>query len=144
MKPETPDKGGRRNEPPGSRGRRPAVGPETPLGLARDVRVSLRPRSVRYTPRARPSIPEPFSGEIVFDLPWPDPNLSPNARGHWTVRSTAVEAARWTAKIIALEWKVRVDRRTALPPPVTAEVTFIVTDRRRLDADNMLASLKPV
>mgnify|MGYP001600624230 CR=1 FL=1 len=129
---------------PAPRGRPPAVGPDTSLGLAREVRVSLRPRAVPYTPRARPPIPEPFDGEIVFDLPWPDPELSPNARGHWTVRARAVAMARLTAKVLALEWKVGADRRTALPPPVTADVTFVVADRRRLDADNMLSRLKPV
>jgi Holliday junction resolvase RusA-like endonuclease len=31
----------------------------------------------------------------------------------------------------------------SLKPPVTADVTFVVPDRRRRDMDNLLAMLKP-
>jgi hypothetical protein len=110
--------------------------PQSPA--IRATRLPPRPRS-----HARPPIPEPFSGELTIELPWPDAALSPNARDHWTVRALEVATYRLLSKIKAREAKDALDRRTALPPPVTAFVTFFVTDRRRLDADNMLARLKP-
>lgn len=83
-------------------------------------------------------------GELVFTLPWPAPELSPNARVSWPVRARRVRDARGLAYLIALEWRHRTDQRIPLPTPVTADVTFVVTDRRRRDPDNMLARLKPV
>ena len=85
----------------------------------------------------------PEIGAGVFVLPWPAPELSPNARVHWTVRAVAVRVARDWAYFEAREWRRNTDQRMPLPTPVTADVTFVVTDRRRLDADNMLAALKP-
>ena len=35
------------------------------------------------------------------------------------------------------------ERGVLLPPPVTAQVTFVVPDKRRRDTDNFLAMLKP-
>ena len=43
----------------------------------------------------------------------------------WTIRSA-----------IKVPWHLR--------PPVTAQVTFVVTDRRRRDSDNHMAMLKPL
>ena len=86
---------------------------------------------------------EERTSDRVFVLPWPAPELSPNVHVAWPGRARAVKTARLIAWALALEWKGEQDRWTPLVPPVTADITFVVTDRRRLDADNMLARLKP-
>ena len=81
---------------------------------------------------------------IRYEFPWPPRELSPNARVHWRTLAKAKreykEECGWTI----------IDGRTAgkvgyafHTPPVTAQVTF-VCDRRRRDADNHMAMLKPL
>ena len=83
---------------------------------------------------------------MKVELPFPPRELSPNARVHWRVRARATaeyrEACGWAAKTAIQQAAGMV---FPLTPPVEAEVTFIVPDRRRRDlVDNLLASLKPV
>lgn len=47
--------------------------------------------------------PTPISGELRVSLPWPDRNLSPNARCHWAVKAKAVKDARHTARVLTLQ-----------------------------------------
>lgn len=80
---------------------------------------------------------------IDLVLPFPPKALEPNYRPrHWSEKSRAVKAYRRACWVIGLE--ARLDEKAAvfpLPPPVVAEITFIVKNLRR-DADNCLASFK--
>ena len=76
-----------------------------------------------------------MAGEI--ELPWPPPELSPNAkrRKHWRVYQP-----------IAKEYRLRCFLLTAAagPPPgckITA-ITFYPPDRRRRDDDGMIGAFK--
>ena len=78
---------------------------------------------------------------LVIPLPWPSPDLSPNARGSWAKRYRASKSAR-AAALVAL--------RIAAPflkvPPghtVHIEYVFIPPNRRRFDDDNLAARMKP-
>ena len=91
---------------------------------------------------------------ITLVFPWPPPELSPNARPpRWAkggARGQAVQRYRhdcgWIAKaqMVNLETRIRPTSRFPLPTPVVAHVTFVVTDNRRRDGDNLLAMLKPL
>lgn len=80
---------------------------------------------------------------MKIELPWPDRALNPNARAHFMVKARAAKAYRvaagWAAKAalasgepeIPQEGKIRVG--VVFVPP---------NNRRRLDLDNALASIK--
>ncbi len=72
-------------------------------------------------------------------LPLPPKVLSPNARCHWGVKSRAVKAYRWAARLIAMsQWDSTRD------PLGEADIVcvFHFKDKRRRDRDNLLASMK--
>ena len=86
-----------------------------------------------------------------YEFPWPPQELNPNAKGHWArkawARRTYKADCGWAAKahIDSHSMAQLIDRRRfPLKPPVTAKVTFVVTDRRRRDSDNHMAMLKPL
>lgn len=76
----------------------------------------------------------------AISLPWPSPKLSPNARVHWRKKADASKTARHAAAMLT---------RAAIGPKkpgwehVSLAITFCPPDRRRRDADNLIASLKP-
>jgi len=72
-------------------------------------------------------------------LPWPDMVLSPNARGHWSIKAKAAAAAKTSTHWLAVSAGVR---RLDLPR-LTARFTFCPPSRRRFDLDNALARIKP-
>ena len=81
-----------------------------------------------------------------YEFTFPPSALSPNARVHW--RTLAKAKAQYKEEC---EWLVLAQGRSwwptiheIAPPVVTAQVTFIVTDKRRRDTDNFLAMLKPL
>ncbi len=80
--------------------------------------------------------------ELFIILPYPPDWLSPNKWTHPVHRGKAAKGYRrdcgWAAKDAALKAALR----RPLPPPVVAEVTFIVPDNTRRDADNLMAMLK--
>lgn len=89
--------------------------------------------------------------DVRLTLPFPPKELSPNSRVHW--RGKAVFAARyreecgWAGMDAAFgkqegRWYT-VRRGEPLTPPVEADVTFVVKDRRRRDEQNFLQMLKP-
>ncbi|KKL89685.1 hypothetical protein LCGC14_1912180 [marine sediment metagenome] len=77
-----------------------------------------------------------------YEFPWPPSALSPNARVHWRTLAKAKRSYK-----DACGWDIRFAERymdfPPLPPPVTAQVTF-VCDARRRDPDNHMAMLKPL
>lgn len=75
-----------------------------------------------------------------FELPWPSPRLSPNARGHWAIMAKAKKAYRSTCRRIADEHGLSLAPKPAAS--VQVSLTFVPPDRRHRDLDNMLASMK--
>jgi len=78
--------------------------------------------------------------EVTLELPFPPRVLSPNARVHWRQKAAAAAEYREQCGWAAKEAVQRVGR---LEPPVHADVTFTLPSRRRRDADNLMAMLKP-
>jgi len=72
-----------------------------------------------------------------FDLPWPNKDLSPNARVHWSRKSRVTKAYRSTCHILC--------RASGIKAPagrLLVALEFIPPDKRRRDLDNLLASCK--
>ena len=78
---------------------------------------------------------------VTYEFSWPPAELSPNARVHWAKLA-------WWKRAYKEEcgWTIRkaIQAPRHIRPPVQAQVTFVVTDSRRRDADNYMAMLKPV
>jgi len=76
---------------------------------------------------------------IEILLPWPDQALSPNAQStHWRKRQAAKVLARDTARILTLE----TGHMLELNMKLALTLVMCPPDRRRRDADNVLASMK--
>lgn len=77
---------------------------------------------------------------VIIALPIPERTLHPNARVHWARKARAVRQARYVAG-----WYAR-DTMTGKRMPrwdqAHIEVTPYYRDKRRRDADGLLASLK--
>lgn len=69
----------------------------------------------------------------------PPRTLSPNFRSHWAEKSRAVNDYRTYVRIRAMQAKPR-DWHTL--EKATISVTFVATDKRRRDLDNLLSSVK--
>lgn len=80
---------------------------------------------------------------LVYDspdliLPYPDKQVSPNARLHWSEKAEAVAAARKAGYYLARDAELRV-------PDVNLQlwIKAIPPDKRGRDDDNIVSSLKP-
>lgn len=72
-------------------------------------------------------------------LPWPDRNLSPNARCHWAVKAKSVKLARDAARVLTLQaFKLRRPHWTA------AELhwEFHPKTANKVDGDNAESACK--
>lgn len=76
----------------------------------------------------------------VFELPWPDRRLSPNAREHWSV--TAKHKRAFRARCRAIGESVGVGMLAGSENAVAVHLTFFPPDKRARDWDNMLAAMK--
>lgn len=77
-----------------------------------------------------------MSGTVT--LPWPPKQLSPNARVHWAVLSSAKKKYRAACFYLTKEAKLT----APADGQVSVEITFHPPCRRPRDMDNMLASIK--
>ncbi len=77
-----------------------------------------------------------MSAEVT--LPWPPRELSPNWRGHWAAKAKAVKSYRLACYVLAKEAGLAFDG----PGEVHLWITFNKPSRRRMDADNAVASIK--
>jgi crossover junction endodeoxyribonuclease RusA len=77
---------------------------------------------------------------LTITLPMPHKNLSPNARGHWSKKSSQ---ARLQRSLAAIRVREALGRRRP-PKWLAAEVLIevIPPDRRKRDKDNIQGSLK--
>lgn len=74
---------------------------------------------------------------MIFDVPWPSKNLSPNARVHWSAKARSVKAARQAAAWVSQGYgPIEADR-------LRVTLVFSPPDGRHRDADNLIASAKP-
>lgn len=74
----------------------------------------------------------------TITLPWPPSALSPNARGHWSIKARHAKSYRRDSRILCMAQGLRQMTAEAL----SLRVTFNPPDRRGRDLDNMLASIK--
>lgn len=82
-----------------------------------------------------------MSAVLSFD--WPKPPLSLNDRpSHWAARNKEVQAVRDTAWLTCRSKINRGELPTGQPVEVT--LVWYVPDRTRRDADNPVATLKPI
>ncbi len=82
-----------------------------------------------------------------YEFPWPPRSLSPNVSVYWRTLAKAKaqykEDCGWVVHVEAILKRRPPRTPLLLKPPVTAQVTF-VCDKRRRDADNHMAMLKPL
>jgi crossover junction endodeoxyribonuclease RusA len=76
---------------------------------------------------------------ITITLPWPSPELSPNARLHWATVAKAKKSARRTAYILAMAAKAR---QMQDMPRLLVTVTFNPPSRQKHDTDNLMSRMK--
>ena len=75
---------------------------------------------------------------ITFELEYPDPKLSPNARTHFRPKAVATAAARAQARIMAINAGAgRIDKDR-----IQVRVDFYPATRRRRDEDNVIGAFK--
>lgn len=78
---------------------------------------------------------------LTVELPWPDKDLSPNARVHWARKAKKVKASRWVAfgrVTFRSEGSIMVPATNGL----SVAYTFHPGTNRRRDLDNLIASTK--
>jgi len=77
---------------------------------------------------------EPESYELAFE--WERPPLTANQRQHWTAKARTTRVVRHRASFAA--------RALRIPPlgRCSVSLTWVVADRRRRDADNLVPTLK--
>lgn len=76
----------------------------------------------------------------VFELPWPDRRLSPNARENWRTTARLKRAFRARCRVIGEQ--VGLGYLRGSENAVSVHLTFFPPDRRARDWDNMLAAMK--
>lgn len=81
---------------------------------------------------------------LTLRLDFPSRELQPNGRPNRYAKADAVRAYRYDAKAEAKRVMGTTYRPGDFPlrTPVKADVTFVVTDDRRHDTDNLIASIK--
>jgi crossover junction endodeoxyribonuclease RusA len=75
----------------------------------------------------------------TITLPWPSPELSPNARLHWSAMARAKKSARRTAYILTMEAKARQMQEM---PRLLVAVTYNPPSRQKYDMDNLVSRMK--
>ena len=96
-----------------------------------------RPVKPRPLPQPIDDIAGLPAGQQVI-LPFPAQALSPNARGHWSRRSTAAKAYRRECWALALAAKLT----APAAGPIRLHLDFFPPDRQARDDDNAIASFK--
>lgn len=79
---------------------------------------------------------------LKISLPWPSPDLSPNARLHWSRVAAAKAKQRQHARITTVHQMVAQGLDFSGKKSATLTLIFCPPDARKRDMDNVLASLK--
>lgn len=78
---------------------------------------------------------------VAFTLPFPPNILSPNNRAHWTDKAPFKAAYFTECYILARQAMIKANR-PPIPANTRVHLTLTFTPRRRMDADNAIASFK--
>lgn len=78
---------------------------------------------------------------LEFELPWPGPKLSPNARIHWASLAEHKKKYRSACWLTCLE-QIRGKAIEIPEGPLHLELEFIPPNRRSYDRDNLVARMK--
>jgi crossover junction endodeoxyribonuclease RusA len=73
---------------------------------------------------------------LPMSFPWPPKELSPNARVHWGKKAKATKAYKNDCYVTALFWRFRLKNQSKF------KIVFSPPDKRKRDADNLIASFK--
>lgn len=82
---------------------------------------------------------------IIIELPWPDKDLSPNARVHWSHKRVSwVQAKQFVRVALRLYADSVLPLKLDVPPNVDhqLELEFCYPTKGKRDLDNLLASCK--
>lgn len=74
----------------------------------------------------------------ILEVPWPSPNLSQNARIHWSKRARAVKAYRKACCLLCRQAKLTVPAEGK----IIIEYEFVRPARHRYDDDGLVARMK--
>ncbi len=76
-------------------------------------------------------------------LDWPSPKLSPNARGHWSIKSAAAGVAKRAAWAITRAEMAKMAIRTGgMAGQIGVDIAFHPPSKARHDLDNLQARMK--
>ena len=78
---------------------------------------------------------------VAFTLPFPPNILSPNNRAHWAKKAPFKAAYFAECYILARQAIIKANR-PPIPANTKVHLTLTFTPRRRMDADNAIASFK--
>ncbi|MDZ4250935.1 MAG: hypothetical protein U0990_12740 [Candidatus Nanopelagicales bacterium] len=81
---------------------------------------------------------------MIFTLPFPPRELSPNARPHYMKRSRILGDYKNYCQILALKARREAEAQGQTFPldPVDCYLTFVLGSKRRRDTDNLVAQFK--
>ena len=83
------------------------------------------------------------TSKMLIEIPFlPPEKLSPNARVHWSEKSSVAAAFRDAVRLYCIDRRNRAKRWVPFRRPVM-NLTFIFDKDRRRDEDNMRARFKP-
>lgn len=80
---------------------------------------------------------------ITITIGIPHKALSPNARCHYMTKAAQVKRARSTARVLAFTPQLKHETNALLWSNAISTVVWYTKTKRRPDADNALAMLKP-
>jgi crossover junction endodeoxyribonuclease RusA len=72
----------------------------------------------------------------LITFPWPPKEISPNARVHWAVKSKLTKGFKNDCLNCAVQYKKELKAQSKF------KIVFCPPDKRKRDADNLIASFK--
>lgn len=79
---------------------------------------------------------------LQFEVEWPPKQLSPNARGHWSVKSRYARRYRAACHAYAHNARVAAGVKLQAGRRLSLLLVFCPPDRRKRDDDNLVAAFK--
>lgn len=79
---------------------------------------------------------------LQFEVEWPPKQLSPNARGHWSVKSRYARRYRSACHAYAHNARVAAGVKLQTGQQLSLSLVFCPPDRRKRDDDNLVAAFK--
>lgn len=73
---------------------------------------------------------------VTVETPWTSPPLTANQRFHWRKKAALTKDVRQWARLLF--------RTTTLKAPITVQLDWHVSDKRRRDVDNAVPTLKAI